>query len=171
MADVVSWSISFVQHHEGWGVALVFVLAFCELFAFVSLVVPATGILFGVGGLIVVYDLKFWPIWIAAVLGAVAGDWLAYELTLRMRDYVERLPPFATRPELIARGIKLFDKWGMLAVFIGRFFGPFRAVVPIVAAMYRLPWLKFQIANIASAVVWGFGVLVPGFVGMRWLMG
>lgn len=171
MADAVSWSISFVQHHEGWGVALVFLLAFCESFAFVSLFVPATGILIGVGGLIVVYDLKFWPIWIAAVLGAIAGDWLSYDLTLRMRGHVERTRLFASHPELIARGVQLFDRWGIFAVFVGRFFGPLRAVVPIVAGMYRMPWLKFQIANVASAVLWAFGVLTPGLVVMRWLVG
>ncbi len=171
MAGFVSWSISFVQHHEAWGAALVFVLAFCESFAFVSLVVPATGILLGVGGLIVVYELKFWPIWIAAVLGAVVGDWLAYELTLHMRGHIERMPPFASRPELIAGGVKLFERWGVFAVFVGRFFGPLRAVVPIVAGMYRMPWLKFQIANVCSAVLWASGVLLPGFVGVRWLVG
>lgn len=171
MADFVAWSIAFIQQHEAWGVALVFVLAFCESFAFVSLIVPATGILFGVGGLIVVYELKFWPIWIAAVLGAVAGDWLAYELTLHMRGQIVRMPPFASRPELIARGMALFDRWGIFAVFVGRFFGPLRAVVPIIAAIYGMPWLKFQIANVASAVLWASGILIPGFVGVRWLVG
>jgi membrane protein DedA with SNARE-associated domain len=36
-------------HTRTWEV---FALAFCESFAFVSLLVPATGILLGVGGLI-----------------------------------------------------------------------------------------------------------------------
>jgi len=171
LADLVSSSISFVQNHQGWGAALVFLLAFCESFAFVSLVVPATWILIGVGGAIAAYDLKFWPIWIAAALGAIAGDWLAYAITLRFRGLVERMPPFASRPELIARGVRLFDRWGVLAVFAGRFFGPLRAVVPIVAGMYRMPWLKFQIANVTSALVWAFAVLTPGFVSMRWFVG
>lgn len=171
MAHFVSSSIDFVRQHEGWGAALVFALAFCESFAFISLIVPATWILFGVGGVIVVHQLKFWPIWIAATLGAFAGDWLAYELTVLLRGHVERMPAFASRGELVARGVKLFDRWGMFAVFIGRFFGPLRAVVPIVAGMYRMPRLKFQVANIASAVLWAFGVLVPGFAGMRFWLG
>jgi membrane protein DedA with SNARE-associated domain len=171
LADFVSSSIAFVQNHEGWGPLLVFVLAFCESFAFVSLVVPATGILIGVGGLIAVYHLKFWPIWIAAVLGAIAGDWLAYEITLRMRGHVERMRLVASHPEPIARGVRLFERWGVFAVFAGRFFGPLRAAVPIVAGIYRMPWLKFQLANVASAICWAFGVLLPGFVGLRWLVG
>ena len=64
-----------------------------------------------------------------------------------------------------------FDRWGLIAVFCGRFFGPLRAIVPIAAGLHAMPWLKFQIANLASAVLWATGILSPGFVGMRWLMG
>ena len=76
-----------------------FLLAFCESFAFVSLLVPATAILFGLGGLIPAVGIKFWPIWMAAVLGAIAGDWLAYELAFRARDYAW---PFGRWPTTLA---------------------------------------------------------------------
>lgn len=171
MEAFVSSTIAFVQHHQGWGSLVVFILSFCESFAFVSLLVPATGVLLGLGGLMAIYQLKFWPIWIAAVLGAFAGDWLAYEITLRMRERIERIPLFVTHPELIERGIKFFKHWGLLAVFVGRFFGPLRAVVPIVAGLYEMPWLRFQAANLASAALWALGILMPGFFGVRWLLG
>jgi membrane protein DedA with SNARE-associated domain len=66
--------------------------------------------------------------------------------------------------------VAFFKKWGMLAVFVGRFFGPFRAVVPLIAGLNAMPWLNFQIANVASAAVWAAGILLPGFIGVRWLM-
>jgi len=34
-----------------------------------------------------------------------------------------------------------------------------------------MPWLKFQGANVASALVWATGILAPGAIGMRWLVG
>ncbi len=34
-----------------------------------------------------------------------------------------------------------------------------------------MSWLKFQIANVASAIIWATGILAPGAIGMRWLMG
>jgi membrane protein DedA with SNARE-associated domain len=171
MDRFVEATISFVQHHAAWGAAIVFLLAFSESFAFVSLLVPATGILFGVGGLMALYRLDFWPMWTAAVLGAFAGDWLAYALTLRFKDRIARLPPLASNPQLMARGIKFFDRWGLLAVFGGRFFGPLRAIVPIVAGLYAMPWIKFQAANLASALLWASAILSPGFFGVRWLVG
>src|SRR6185437_5272916 len=45
MDYLVRSTIAFVHDHQAWGVPIVFILAFCESFAFVSLVVPATGIL------------------------------------------------------------------------------------------------------------------------------
>ena len=170
MDNLVRSTIAFVHDHQAWGVPIVFVLAFCESFAFVSLLVPATGILLGVGGLIAAAELGFWPMWLAAALGAIVGDWLAYWLALYFKDRVLRTWPLAGNPDLVARGVAFFKKWGMLAVFIGRFFGPFRAVVPLIAGLNAMPWLNFQIANVASAAVWAAGILLPGFIGVRWLM-
>jgi len=170
MDDLVRSTIAFVQDHQAWGVPIVFVLAFCESFAFVSLLVPATGILLGVGGLIAAAELGFWPMWSAAALGAIVGDWLAYWLAFRFKDRVLQTWPLAGRPHLVARSVAFFKKWGMLAVFVGRFFGPLRAVVPLIAGLNAMPWLNFQIANVASAALWAAGILLPGFIGVRWLM-
>jgi membrane protein DedA with SNARE-associated domain len=171
MTDIVQGTIAFIQQHQLLGSAVVFLLAFCESFAFVSLLVPATGILFGVGGLMGAAGIAFWPIWTAAVLGAVAGDWLAYELAFRARDYVLAARPFADNPHIMHRATELIGRWGMIAVFIGRFFGPLRAVVPIAAGICEMPWWRFQIANLASALLWASAILTPGFLGMRWLVG
>ena len=56
------------------------------------------------------------------------------------------------------------------SVFLGRFFGPLRSIVPLVAGLCGMPQLSFQLANIASALVWATGVLAPGSFGLRWLL-
>ena len=45
-------------------------------------------------------------------------------------------------------------KWGALGIFIGRFFGPLRAAVPLIAGIFEMPFWRFQIANFASAFLW-----------------
>ncbi len=171
MDDFTKSTIAFVQEHQHWGPMIVFVLAFCESFAFISLLVPATGILFGVGGLIAAANVGFWPIWLAAALGAVAGDWLAYDVAFRLKERVTALWPFRNHPALVSRGLAFFRRWGLIAVFVGRFFGPFRAIVPIAAGLYAMPLLNFQVANFASAALWAAGILTPGFLSVRWLWG
>jgi membrane protein DedA with SNARE-associated domain len=171
MAGFAQAVIAFVQNHRDWAAPIVFLLAFCESFAFVSLLVPATVILVGLAGLIGAAGLEFWPIWIAAVLGAIAGDWLAYSLAFHFKDRVTATWPFSKYPKLLARGISFFHRWGIIAVLVGRFFGPLRAIVPIAAGLYAMPWWKFQLANVASALLWATGILTPGFLSLRWLVG
>ena len=115
--------------------------------------------------------LNFGPIWPAASLGAFVGDWLAYALAFRFKEQILAVWPFYRYPALVARGVRFFERWGMIAVFCGRFFGPFRTVVPIAAGVHAMPWLKFQMSNVASALPWATGILAPGFVGVRWLVG
>jgi membrane protein DedA with SNARE-associated domain len=53
-------------------------------------------------------------------------------------------------------------------VFLGRFLGPLRAVVPLVAGFCEMGQVPFQIVNVASAIIWATGILTPG-MGLAWL--
>jgi membrane protein DedA with SNARE-associated domain len=86
LANLIQSTITFMQDHPGWAGPVVFLLAFCESFGFISLVVPATGILLAVGGLVAAARFEFGPIWLAATSGAIVGDWLAYELAHRFKQ-------------------------------------------------------------------------------------
>ena len=55
-------------------------------------------------------------------------------------------------------------RWGVLAIFIGRFFGPLRASVPLVAGIFAMPYWSFQIANFTSAFLWAAVLLTLGDV-------
>ena len=52
------------------------------------------------------------------------------------------------------KGEAFIRSCGVFAIFIGRFFGPLRASVPLVAGIFEMPWWPFQIANFTSAFVW-----------------
>jgi len=60
------------------------------------------------------------------------------------------------------RGISFFKRYGVHSVFIGRFLGPLRAVVPLVAGMMHMPPLRFNTANVLSAVVWAPALVLFG---------
>jgi membrane protein DedA with SNARE-associated domain len=72
--------------------------------------------------------------------------------------------PLSAHPALLPRGEAFIRKWGALAIFIGRFSGPLRASVPIVAGMLGMPLRAFQVANFASALIWVAVLLVLGDV-------
>ena len=161
--------MAFIRAHEAWAAPIVLVLAFGESLAFVSLLLPATVILFGVGGLVGASGIAFWPLAAAAAIGAALGDWISYWLGFHYKAQIAALWPLSRHPTLIPRGEAFFARWGTAGVFFGRFLGPLRAAVPLVAGACAMPMLPFQLANIGSAIVWGIGILAPGAYGLRWL--
>ncbi|HDM8430593.1 TPA: DedA family protein [Yersinia enterocolitica] len=167
--DVITIVIDFVREYETWAMPIVFILAFGESLAFLSLLLPATVILLGLGALIGESGISFWPIWAAAVAGAFFGDWLSYWIGDHYKDRVGTLWPLSRNPQLLVRGHAFFERWGFFGAFIGRFFGPLRAVVPLVAGICAMPKFYFQLANITSAIIWAFGILAPGAFGIQWL--
>jgi membrane protein DedA with SNARE-associated domain len=156
-----------IQERAVWAAPVTFLLAFGESLALLSLVLPATAMLLVIGGLVGAAELPFWPILVAAVLGAVLGDWVSYALGYYFKDSIANYWPLSRRPTLLPRARALFRRWGVLGVFLGRFFGPLRSVVPLAAGIAAMPMLPFQIANIASALVWAVGLLAPGIILSR----
>lgn len=167
--DLTQATVSLIREYEMWGVPLVFLLAFGESLAFISLLVPATVILVAVGVLIGESGIAFWPLWLAAAAGAAMGDWVSYWIGTRLKERVGNYWPLSRNPDLIPRGRRFFERWGVAGVFFGRFFGPLRASVPLVAGICEMPATTFQLANIASALVWATGILAPGAFGLKLL--
>ena len=138
MGSLTETVIELVRSHGAWVAPIVFALAFCESFAFVSLLVPATVILFGIGGMIGLSGIEYWSIWAAAAIGAIAGDRLAYVLAAKFQRQLVHVWPLSRHPELVSRGFAFFERWGIAAVFLGRFLGPLRAIVPIAAGVAQI---------------------------------
>ena len=175
--DLDSYSepiITFVRLHSVWAAPVVFILCFAESLAFISLLIPAWAALVGIGTLIGASDLNFWPIWIAGSIGAALGDWLSYWIGLKLETRVYHMWPLSRNPEMIPKGEEFVRKWGPAAIFIGRFSGPLRATVPLIAGIFAMPHWRFQVANFSSAFVWCAVLLTLGDVTsklIKWIGG
>ena len=164
--------VAFVRDHSEWAAPVVFGLAFGESLAFISLLIPAWAALVAMGALVKSGGLSFWPVWVAGALGAACGDWLSYWIGLKLEYSVAHIWPLSRHPDLIPRGERFVKRWGILAIFIGRFFGPLRASVPLVAGIFEMPYWRFQFANFTSAFLWAAVLLTLGDVisqVVKWL--
>jgi len=162
MFEALDHAADFVRDHSVWAPPIVFALAFAESLAFISLLVPAWGALVAIGALVGAGTLSFWPVWIAGALGAACGDWLSYWIGLKLEYSAAHMWPLSRHPDLIPRGEAFVKKWGVLAVVIGRFFGPLRAAVPLVAGIFEMPYWRFQFANFGSAFLWAAVLIALG---------
>lgn len=171
LKDAMAAVMTFVQEHRSWAGPIVFILAFGESLAFVSLILPFWGMLVALGALISgnIGSPEFWVILTAAAVGAAFGDWLSYWLGRHYHEQIARMWPLSKYPELLPRGREFFDRWGPWAIVFGRFSGPLRASVPIVAGAVQMPRGIFQIANWSSAFLWAGVLLVFGDgIGRAW---
>jgi membrane protein DedA with SNARE-associated domain len=169
---IVQDTVDFVRTNQAWAVPVVFALAFGESLAFISLLIPAWGALVAIGALIGSSGIKFWPIWVSASLGAAFGDWLSYWIGLKLEHTVAHVWPLSRHPDLIPRGEIFMKKWGIPGILIGRFFGPLRASVPLIAGIFEMPFWRFQLANFTSAFVWAAVLLTIGdgiSKAVRWI--
>lgn len=159
----------FVEANRSLAAPIVFVLAFGESLAFISLFLPFWAMLVGIGALVTTSGLDFWSIWLAASLGAALGDWLSYWVGRTYQHRIAGWWPLSRYPDLLPKAEAFFQKHGALAIVLGRFWGPLRAGVPLAAGIAHMPFLTFQIANVGSALLWCFLLLQPGATLARYL--
>lgn len=115
----------------------------------------------------------------AASFGAIAGDSLGYAMGRRGgRALLERLGrrfPRHFGPPHLARAEATFQRWGVWAVFFGRFVALLRILAGPLAGALRVPYHRFLLANASGGIVWAFGttfaIFLVGQAAERWLKG
>jgi membrane protein DedA with SNARE-associated domain len=167
MGDLEQLVTDFITAHQAWAGPTVFALAFGESLAFIGFLLPATAALVLVGVLIGQDLLDFWLMAAWAIPGAALGDIVSFWIGRYFRDSIRGLWPFTRHKQALDYGHRFFARWGVASVFLGRFLGPVRAVIPLIAGMMDMPKLKFQIANWSSAALWAPYWLCVGLFGER----
>jgi membrane protein DedA with SNARE-associated domain/membrane-associated phospholipid phosphatase len=156
--------LAWITTNPGWAYLVVFTVALAESLAVVGMLVPGVMIMVGAGALIAAGSLAFWPTALAAISGAVLGDGFSYWLGHHYRERIRCWWPFNRHPKPLDRGIAFFQRHGGKSVVFGRFVGPGRAVIPMVAGMMQMPPARFLAANVSSGIAWGPAYLAPGIV-------
>ncbi len=162
MTELFQQLLLWVSANPYWAGIIVFSMAFAESLAMVGMLVPGVAIMFAIGALIGAGALDFQTMLIWSVLGAVAGDGLSFWLGKKYQRQLTAVWPFSKYPAMLDKGIAFFQRYGGKSVVIGRFFGPVRAVIPLVAGMMNMNGSKFLFANILSALLWAPAYLLPG---------
>jgi membrane protein DedA with SNARE-associated domain len=160
-------AVEFIRLHHEWAFPIIFLVSFGESFVGVSLFFPGTTILV-LAGMLVESPfnpngaLSIWPVLAGAIGGAVIGDSISFWLGQRFGHLLDKHWYFQRHPDLLPRGYRYFEKYGTASVFVGRFFGPVRAVIPLVAGIMAMPTRKFWFANVASAFLWAPALMLFG---------
>ena len=89
--------------------------------------------------------------WAAAILGDQCNFFIGHFLGQRI---IASGKVKAMTPERIAKSEAFLEKWGALAIFLGRFFPFIRTFVPFLAGMGGMKWHNFFLFNILGGITW-----------------
>ena len=150
------------SHIGVWGYWLVLLLSFAESVVLVGEVIPGSTLLIFIGflsaqGILDIGDL----IWFAAI-GAILGDGLSYYLGTKGTNFFRNENRFLKTVHL-ERGQRFFKKHGDKSIFLGRFIGFLRPIVPFVAGLSEMNLKRFLFWNITSAFLWAASHLLLGY--------
>lgn len=164
MSEIINPILQWLNTHPELSGLGTFIISAAESIAIIGTIVPGSVMMTAIGTLAGSGVIPLWPTIFWAILGAVVGDGISYWIGYRFKHRLYYVWPFRTRPQLLTTGEAFFKKYGGMSVFIGRFVGPVRALVPLVAGMLGMKPLQFYIANILSAIGWAPAYMLPGII-------
>lgn len=98
------------------------------------------------------------------VVAAVVGDSVGYEVGRHFGPRLLDLRVLRKRRARLDDARDLLARRGGTAVFLGRWVAFFRAVMPALAGLSRMPYGRFLAFNAAGGVVWGVAVVLVGYL-------
>jgi membrane protein DedA with SNARE-associated domain len=112
-----------------------------------------------------------------ATTGAIVGDSIGYAIGRKggkpLLAWLGGKFPRHFGPHHVASAERAFERWGMWAVFFGRFVALLRIFAGPLAGVLRMPYWKFLTANVLGGIVWAGGttavIYYVGIVAEAWL--
>jgi membrane-associated protein len=143
-----------------------FFLAFSECALFLDLVVPGEAGMVVAGAAASRADVPLPTMIAAAAAGAILGDSVSYLIGRRWGlALIRKWAPIRRHLEpRVERAQAYFADHGGAAVFLGRFVGVVRGVVPVVAGTARMPYRRFLPWNVFASLVWTSAVISAGYL-------
>jgi len=157
---VSDW-LSTIDPH--WLLPLISLVSLLESLAIVGLIVPGVALLAALCWLAGSAGLSIPWLLLGGFFGAVLGDWISFRLGRHALPWLKQRPLLQRHPQWLPKGEAFFQRYGGSSVLLGRFIGPLRPVIPLVAGSLKMPSERFLMFNLLSAFFWAPVYLLPGY--------
>jgi undecaprenyl-diphosphatase len=87
--------LNFIGLHPNLAIAAAFLVSAGEALPIIGLFSPSTVVLVGIGGLVGLGKVSFWPVFIATILGAGIGDAISYWTGRIYKEQLAEIWPFS----------------------------------------------------------------------------
>ncbi|QNQ18994.1 DedA family protein [Kosakonia sp. SMBL-WEM22] len=154
----------FITQSAMYSLVAIALVAFFESLALVGLILPGTVMMAALGALIGSGEVNFWHAWLAGIVGCLLGDWLSFWLGWRFKKPLHRWSFLKKHKALLDKTEHALHEHSLFTILVGRFVGPTRPLVPMVAGMLDLPIRKFLPPNIIGCLLWPPFYFLPGIL-------
>jgi membrane-associated protein len=151
---------NFLLHNPEYAWITIFMLAFLESMVISGSIVPSI-VLFSVS--VYLFNQEILALYLIApiaIAGAHLGDLGGFLVGKYSGNKVLSLTFFKKRASLISKATSTADRFGPLAVIIGRFMPAIRPIMPFFLGLTRLELKRFYFADILACSTWGIALVL-----------
>lgn len=165
--SILHIDITLVQWAQEWGSLLyliLFLIIFCETGLVFMPFLPGDSLLFAVGALTANPNfLKLEIIIPLLIVAAVTGDSVNYFVGRKLGRSLFERNTFFLKKEYLSTTELFFQKRGVWAVSLSRFFPIIRTISPFFAGMSKLSYNKFLALSVLGSLVWVLIFTLTGY--------
>lgn len=164
MSEILPAFGTFFIEHPLLGVLLSGLIAFIESLAIVGSIVPGSIVMTIVGFMLGSGIIPLKLTLISIFIGAFIGDFISYAIGAYFKDYISNHRWVQPYQHWLMHGEAFMRKHGALSIVIGRFVGPMRSMIPMIAGIANMNIIIFTIAIIPTIILWAIVYLSPGLL-------
>ena len=168
---MLDYLVNLVGRLGQWGYLIIFLVAMLESAAFLGLIIPGESLVLVTGFLAAQGLLDLDVLIVTVGIGAALGDSIGYEMGRWMGRpaLLHYGSHFGLTNARVDKADAFFARHGSKAIFLGRFVGFARAIVPFLAGSSKMSYRKFLPYNVLGAALWSSAVVLLGyFLGASW---
>ncbi|TCS41684.1 DedA family protein [Reinekea marinisedimentorum] len=139
------------------------IASFLESLALVGLLVPGVVVLFSLSALASAAGIPIAQMLIVAAIGGFIGDLISFYLGQRFLPNALHSKKLSKYQGWIDQGHWFIKRWGWLSIIIGRFLGPLRPIIPLVAGALEMKARLFVTLSFFTCLAWAPAYLLPGY--------
>ncbi len=156
--EVILW----LKDNPEWIALGVFGAAFIESFALIGVVIPGVVLLAVISGM-AASTLNVFELVLIAYVASFLADILSFLLGTSISKSIDKLWPFNKYPNLLVQGRNFVKRFGIVGVFVGKFIGAIRPLLPLTAGSLGMNFKYFLTVEIFSSFLWALLYTVPGY--------
>ena len=161
--DILETVYSYIQTY---GYFAIFLITTLETSVFLGMFVPGDTVVVLSGFFASKEVLNLFLVILIASTGAVIGDNIGYFIGRKFGEpfllkYGKR---FRFKKEYLDKSHEFFERFGGMAIVLGRFTSIVRTFVPVVAGISEMSYKKFLFYNVLGAVIWASTFSIAGYL-------